>query len=172
MRPFPPPGLQRLSWRGSYIYKVPDRYDAGITELPQTEQVLVFTYDEVGLGGRSAFEDAVVGGIFLNDVQYFGRGNMITEGEQLATRVLERIPIPLELVAKHADRLSHYRVRNVDADVSGSRVADDYGRRATEMQRPDIDAGIERGADHCLVRLNGCADQRGIRQSEGRRQTL
>jgi hypothetical protein len=50
-------------------------------------------------------------------------------------------------------------------------VADDYGRRATEMERPDIDAGIERGTDHCLVRLNGCA-QPEILQSDGRRHTL
>jgi hypothetical protein len=154
------------------IDEIPDGYDPGITELPQTEQVLVFADDEVRFGDCSAFENAVVGGIFLNDVQYFGWGNMITEGEQLAARVLKRIAIPLELVAKHADRLGHYRVRNVDADISGPRVADDYGRRATEMQRPDIDAGIERGAGHCLVRLNGCAAQRGIRQSDGRRQTL
>ena len=58
-----------------------------------------------------------------------------------------------------------------DAHVSGPRVADDYGRWTTVIQRPDIDAGIERGADHCLVRLNGCA-QPGILQSDGRRQTL
>jgi hypothetical protein len=51
----------------------------------------------------------------------------------------------VELVAQHAVRLGHYRVRNIDADVSGPRVADDCGRRAAEMQRPDINAGIERG---------------------------
>ena len=68
--------------------------------------------------------------------------------------------------------LGHYRVRNVDADVSGPRVADDYGRRAAEMQRSDIDAGIERGADHRLVRLNGCAAQPAIRQSDDQRPTL
>ena len=96
-------------------------------------------------------------------MQGFGRGDVSSEGEQLAARVLERIAIPLELVAKHVDRLSQYRVRNVDADVSSPRVADDYGRRTTEMQRPVIDAGIERGADRCLVRLNGCAAQPGIR---------
>jgi hypothetical protein len=55
----------------------------------------------------------------------------------------EHVPVPLELIAQHADRLGQYDVRNVDADVSGPRVADDYGRLATEMQRPDIDAGIE-----------------------------
>ena len=111
-------------------------------------------------------------GSSLIDAQGFCREDVITECEQLVPCVLERIAIPLELVAKHADRLGQYRVRNVDPDVSGPRVADDYGRRATEMQRPDIDAGIERGADHCLVRLNGCAAQRGIRQSDGQRQTL
>jgi hypothetical protein len=80
---------------------------SGHYPIVQTEQILVFADDEVQFGGRSASENAVVGGIFLNDndVQYFGRENMITVGEQLAPRVLERIAIPLELVAKQADRL-------------------------------------------------------------------
>jgi hypothetical protein len=104
-------------------------------------------------------------------MQYFGWGDVVTEREQLATRVLERIAIPLELVAEHADRLGKYRVRNVDADGSGPSMAHDYSRRATEMQCPDIHASVERGADHCLVRLNGCA-RPGILQSDGRRQTL
>ena len=54
----------------------------------------------------------------------------------------------MELIAKHANRLCHYRVRNIDANASGPGVTDDYGRGPAEMQRPDINAGIERGADH------------------------
>ena len=153
------------------IDKITDRYDPRIAELPQAEQVLVLADDEVRLCGRSAFENAVVVGVFLDDVQRLGRGDVVAECEQLAPGVVERIAIPLELVSEHADRLGHYRVRNVDADGSGPRVAHDYGSRATEMQRPDIHAGVERGADHCLVRLNGCA-QPGTLQSDGRRQTL
>ena len=110
-----------------------------------TEQVLVLADDEVRFCRRSAFEDAVVVGVFLNDVKCFGRGDVIAEGQQLFPSILERIPVPVELVAQHAVRLGHYRVRSIDADVSGPRVADDCGRRAAEMQRPDINAGIERG---------------------------
>jgi hypothetical protein len=98
-------GLSRLPWCQCQVDEIPDRYDPGITRIVQTEQILVFADDEVRLCGGSAFEDAVVGWIFLNDVQYFGWGDVITEGEQLAARVLERIAIPLELVAEHADRL-------------------------------------------------------------------
>ena len=94
------------------------------------------------------------------------------ERQQLFPCILERIPVPLELIPQHTVRLGQYRVRNVDADVSGPRVADDYGRRAAEMQRPDIDAGIERSADHSLVKFNFRAAQLGIRQSDGRCRTL
>ena len=44
----------------------------------------MFTDDEVRFGGGSAFEDAVVVGVFLNDLQCFGRGDLITEREQLS----------------------------------------------------------------------------------------
>ena len=80
--------LWRCSWRERQTDKLPDRYDWGITELSQTEQVLVFADDELRFGGCSAFENAVVVGIFPNDVQRFGRGDAISEREQLASRVL------------------------------------------------------------------------------------
>ena len=35
-----------------------------------------------------------------------------------------------------------------DLAVAAHSRIDDYRRRATEMQRPDVDAGIERGAYH------------------------
>ena len=44
-----------------------DRYDPGITELAQTEQVLVFADDEVRFGGGSAFrgaKDIFIGMVF------------------------------------------------------------------------------------------------------------
>lgn len=41
---------------------------AVISERPQTEQVLAFADDEVRFSGCGAFEDALVVGIFLNDV--------------------------------------------------------------------------------------------------------
>jgi len=155
--------LPRCPRREREIDEIPDRYDSASTELPKSEQVVVFADYEVRFGGRSAFEDAVVVGVFLNDVQYFGRGDVMTEREQLFPRILEHVPVPLELIAKHAVGLGHYRVRNVEANASSPRVAEDYRRRAAEMQGPDIDAGIKRSADHCLVRLNGCAAQLGIR---------
>jgi hypothetical protein len=40
--------------------------------LSQAEQVLVFADDEVRFCGGSAFENAVVGGIFFDDVQGLG----------------------------------------------------------------------------------------------------
>lgn len=100
---------------------------------------------------RGAFEDAIVIGVLLNDVQHFRWGDVTTERQQLFPCILKRIPVPLKLIAQYAVRLGHYRVRNVDADASGSRVADDYGRRTAEMQSPDINTGIERGADYWLV---------------------
>lgn len=118
------PGYRAARRVSARLMKSPDRHDLGNAELPEAKQVFVFTDDEVRLCGGSAFEDAVVGGILLYGVQGFSRGDVITEGEQFAARVLERIAIPLELVAKHADLLQ-YRVRNVDADGSGPRVADD-----------------------------------------------
>jgi hypothetical protein len=36
-----------VSWSERQIDEIPDRYDPGIAELPQTEQVLVFANDEV-----------------------------------------------------------------------------------------------------------------------------
>ncbi len=50
------------------LMKIPDGYDRGMTELPQAEQVLVFADDKVRFGGGCAFENAVVVGIFLDDV--------------------------------------------------------------------------------------------------------
>ena len=45
--------------------------------------------------------------------------------------------VPLEFIAQHAVGLGHYRVRNVDADASGSRVTDDYRRlRLRTFVRP------------------------------------
>ena len=101
-------GLSRLPWCQCQVDEIPDRYDSGISELSQTEQVLIFADDEVRHCGGSAFENAVVGWIFSNDVQYFGWGDVITECDQLAPArpgVLERIAIPLELVAENADCL-------------------------------------------------------------------
>ncbi len=60
-----------------------------------------------------------------DDVQCLGRDDEITESAQLFPRVLEHIPIPLELIAKHAVGLRHYRVRDVDTNDSSPRVADD-----------------------------------------------
>jgi hypothetical protein len=57
------------------------------------------------------------------------------------------MPVPLGFIAQHAAGLGHDRVRNVDTNASRPRVAEDQGCRAAEMQRPDRDAGIERGAD-------------------------
>ena len=90
--------------------EIPDRDDPGVTELPQPEQILVFADDEIRLGGGSTFENTVVGGVFSYDVQCLGRGDVVSECEQLAPRGLERIAIPLELIAEHPDRLGQYRV--------------------------------------------------------------
>ena len=156
-------GSFRSSWRERQIDEAPNRYDPGVTKFPRRSKSLSLADDEVRLCGGSAFEDAVVVGVFFNDMQGFGRGDVMTHCEQFAPYILEHIPVPLELIAEHAVRIGHYRVRNVDADPSGPRVADNHSRRTAEMQRPDIDAGVERGADHCPVKLNGCAAQLGIR---------
>ena len=54
-----------VSWSERQIDEIPDRYDPGIAEVLQTEQVFVFADDEVRFGCRRAFEYAVVVGIFL-----------------------------------------------------------------------------------------------------------
>jgi hypothetical protein len=56
-------GLSGCPWRQRQVDEIPDRYDPGIAELPQPEQVLVLAHDEVRFRGRSAFEDAVVVGM-------------------------------------------------------------------------------------------------------------
>ncbi len=54
---------------------------SSFSELPEAEQVLIFRYDEIGLRGDGAFEDAVIVGIFLYDAQGFSRADMIAKGE-------------------------------------------------------------------------------------------
>ena len=69
-------------------------------DRPSRSKSYVFADDEVRFGECSAFEDAVVVRIFLDDAQGFCRGDVITQGKDLDARVLERIAIPLELVAR------------------------------------------------------------------------
>src|ERR1022692_2496016 len=57
-------------------------------------------------------------------------------------------PRPLELVAQHTHGFVQNGFGNVDADISGPGMTDQQCSRSTQVQRTDVDAGINGGADH------------------------
>src|ERR1022692_2713574 len=57
-------------------------------------------------------------------------------------------PRPLELVAQHTHGFVQNGFGNGDADISGPGMTDQQCSRSTQVQRTDVDAGINGGADH------------------------
>ena len=55
-------------------------------------------------------------------------------------------PRPLELVAQHTHGFVQNGFGNVDADISGPGMTDQQRSGPAQVQRPDVDAGIDGGA--------------------------
>src|ERR1022692_3084790 len=88
--------------------------------------MLVFADDESGLRPIGAFQNPVVVRVLFDDAEPCGGNHTVRELSQLATRIVQHIPRPLELVAQH----THGFVQNGVGNVA------------------DVDAGINGGADH------------------------
>jgi hypothetical protein len=86
--------------------------------------------------------------VFFNDVQCFARGDVIFGCERLFPRIAEPIPIPLELVPQHADRLGQYRIRNVSTlhRILGNRIYtgdfDNAGKTYQGIHDPRVTATV------------------------------
>jgi hypothetical protein len=81
--------------------------------------------------------------VFFDDPERFRGYHAVREFRQLAPSVVQHIARPPELIAQHAHSLVQNSVGNIDPDISNRGVTDQQRNGSAQVQRTNVDAGIE-----------------------------
>src|SRR5262249_48395218 len=121
--------------------------DARVAELTQPQQIFVLRDDHIGTRRRCTFQDPIVVRVLPNDAESLYGLDQICQGEELFTRILDHVAVPLKLSAQHAERFAENGVGDDDTNSARAGEAEEQCRRPAEMKGPDIYVGVQSNAD-------------------------